>query len=78
MQLVLPEKPAIVVEKGVASEADPDDGEGVPLVQLTLTLTEALLFGTKSLCTTNVPLVSVLVIVHVPTANDAKQVPDEL
>jgi hypothetical protein len=49
---------------GVDSVAVPDAGEGVPLVQLTLTLTEAPLFGTKSLFTMNVPALSVLVMVQ--------------
>jgi hypothetical protein len=31
--------------------AEPADGDGVPLVQETLTLTDAPLFGTKSLFT---------------------------
>jgi len=57
-------KPVTVVVNGTASDAEPDAGEGVPLVQDTLTLTDAPLFGTKSLFTVNVALFSVLVIVH--------------
>ena len=57
-------KPVIVVENGVASEAEPLAGEGVPLVQLTLTGTLAALFGMKSLFTVSVALLSVLVIVQ--------------
>ena len=57
-------KPVTVVVNGAASDADPDAGEGVPLVQDTLTLTDAPLFGTKSLFTVNVALLSVFVIVH--------------
>jgi hypothetical protein len=53
-----------VVTNGVASEAEPLAGEGVPLVQLTLTETLAPLFGTKSLITVNVPAFSVFVIVQ--------------
>jgi hypothetical protein len=49
---------------GVASEAVPLAGEGVPLVQLTLTLTDAPLLGMKSLLTMNVPALSVFVIVQ--------------
>jgi hypothetical protein len=45
-----------VVVKGVASEALPDAGLGVPLVHVMLTLTEAPSFGTKSLLTVNVAL----------------------
>jgi hypothetical protein len=50
--------------KGVDSVALPEDGEGVPLVQLTLTETLAPLLGTKSLFTMNVPAFSVFVIVQ--------------
>jgi hypothetical protein len=52
-------KPVIVVTNGVASDATPEAGEGVPLVQLTLTDTEAASFGTKSLLTVKVALFSV-------------------
>ena len=48
--------PETVVVNGVASDAEPEFGEGVPLVQLTLTLTDAPLFGTKSFDTVNVAL----------------------
>jgi hypothetical protein len=44
----------IVVENGVASVAKPDAGDGVPLVQVTLTPTDATLFGTKFLFTVRV------------------------
>ena len=64
MQVAPTVKPVIVVENGVASEALPLAGEGVPLVQVTLTGTVAPLFGTKSLFTVNVALFSVFVIVH--------------
>jgi hypothetical protein len=58
-------KPVTVVVNGVASEAAPEAGEGVPLVQLTLTLTLPLgLWGTKSLATVSVADRSVLVIVQ--------------
>jgi hypothetical protein len=57
-------KPVIVVENGVASDAGPDAGEGVPVVQVTLTVTLAPLFGTKSLFTVSVALLSVLMIVQ--------------
>jgi hypothetical protein len=57
-------KPVIVVTKGVDSEAEPEAGEGEPLVQVTLTATLAVLFGTKSLLTVSVALFSVLVIVQ--------------
>ena len=57
-------KPVIVEVNGAASDAEPDAGDGVPLVQLRLTLTEAPLFGTKSLFTVNVALFCVFVIVH--------------
>ena len=42
--------------KGVASDMEPLAGEGVPLVQVTLTGTLAPLLGTKSLCTVKVAL----------------------
>jgi hypothetical protein len=58
-------KPVIVVVNGVASDAEPEAGEGVPLVQLTLTLTLAPLLGLKSLFTVSVALFSVFVIVQV-------------
>jgi hypothetical protein len=54
-----------VVENGVASDAEPDAGEGVPLVQVTLTLTLAPLLGLKSLLTVRVALFKVFVIVQV-------------
>jgi hypothetical protein len=57
-------KPVIVVENGVASEALPLAGEGVPLEQVTLTGTVAPSSGTKSLMTVKVALFSVFVIVH--------------
>jgi hypothetical protein len=57
-------KPVTVVTNGVASLAEPEAGVGVPLVQVTLTLTDAPLFGMKSLFTVNVPLRSVLTIVQ--------------
>ena len=53
-----------VALNGVASEAVPDAGEGVPLVQVTLTGTDAPLFGTKSLFTVSVALFRVFVIVQ--------------
>jgi hypothetical protein len=57
--------PVTVVVNGVASEAEPTAGEGVPLVQVTLRFTLAPLLGTKSLFTVNVALFSVFVIVQV-------------
>ena len=68
-------KPLTVVVNGVASEAEPLAGEGVPLVQLTLTLTLAPLFGTKSLFTVNVAVFRVFVIVQVPVVRLAEHVP---
>jgi hypothetical protein len=41
---------------GVASDALPDAGNAVPLAQLTLTETDAPLFGWKSLFTVNMAL----------------------
>jgi hypothetical protein len=57
-------KPVTVVTNGVASDAEPDAGDGVPLVQVTLTLTLAPLFGMKSLLTVKVPLFRAFVIVQ--------------
>jgi hypothetical protein len=54
----------MVVENGVASDAEPDAGEGVPLVQVTLMLTLAASFGTKSLLTVSVAVFSVLTMVQ--------------
>ena len=53
-----------MVVNGVASDAEPEAGEGVPLVHVMLTETEAPLFGTKSLTTVNVALFCVFVIVQ--------------
>jgi hypothetical protein len=64
VQVAPAEKPVIVVLNGVASEAVPLEGEGVPLVQVTFTGTLAPEFGTKSLFTVSVALFSVLVIVQ--------------
>jgi hypothetical protein len=57
-------KPVIVVENGVASDAEPDAGDGVPLVQLMLMGTDAPSFGTKSLFTVSVAVFRVFVIVQ--------------
>jgi hypothetical protein len=78
VQVAPDEKPVTVVTNGVASEAEPLAGEGVPLVQLTLTETLAPLFGTKSLLTVNVPLFWVFVMVQLPALSAALQVPLEL
>lgn len=56
--------PLIVVTNGVLSDAEPEDGDGEPLVQVTLTETDAPLFGTKSLLTVRVAVFRVLVIVQ--------------
>ena len=60
-----------VVTNGVASEAEPDAGDGVPLVQVTLTGTLAALFGTKSLLTVRVVTRAVFVIVQAPDPDGA-------
>ena len=57
-------KPLMVVMNGVDSDAEPEAGEGVPLVQVTLTATLAPLDGWKSLLTVRVAVFSVLVIVQ--------------
>jgi hypothetical protein len=75
VQVAPASKPLIVVEKGVASDAEPLAGDGVPLVQETVTLTLAPSFGTKSLFTVRVAVFSVFVIVHVPALNVAEHVP---
>ena len=65
MQVAPELKPVTVVVNGVASDAVPEAGEGVPLVQVTLTLTLPLgLSGTKSFSTVSVADRSVLVIVQ--------------
>jgi hypothetical protein len=64
---------------GVASDADPDAGEGVPpLVQVTLTETDPPAFGTKSLTTVNVAVLSWFTIVQEPAESAAAQVPVEV
>lgn len=50
----------------------------MPLVQLTLTLTDAPLFGTKSFTTVKVALFCVLVMVQEPVVSVALQVPVEV
>jgi hypothetical protein len=67
-----------VVVNGVASEAEPDAGLGVPLVHVMLTLTDAPLFGTKSLFTVKVAMFCVFTIVQEPTVTLALHVPLEL
>jgi hypothetical protein len=57
-------KPVIVVTNGVDSENVPLAGEGVPLVQLTLTGTLAPSSGMKSLFTVRVAVFRVFVIVQ--------------
>jgi hypothetical protein len=64
-------KAVTVVTNGVDSEAEPAAGDGVPLVQVTLTGTLATLFGTKSLFTVNVVMRAVFVIVQVPEPDGA-------
>lgn len=71
-------KPVTVVTNGVASDAEPAAGEGVPLVQTTVIGTLAPSFGAKSLFTVNVALFRVLVIVQVPADSSAAHVPLEL
>ena len=57
-------KPVIVKVRGAAWLTVPLAGDGVPLVQVTATVTEAELLSEKFLLTTKVPLFSVLVIVQ--------------
>lgn len=64
VQLAPGVNPLTVVVNGVASLAEPDAGEGVPLVQDTLTLTLAPLFGWKSLLTVKTPEFCTLTIVQ--------------
>jgi len=59
-------KPVTVVVNGEASDAGPDAGVSVPLVQVTLTGTLALSFGMKSLLTVNVALFNEFTIVQPP------------
>jgi len=58
--------PVTVAVKGVASEAAPVAGDGVPLVHVTLIGTLAPLLGTKSLCTARLALFRALDIVQPP------------
>jgi hypothetical protein len=73
VQLAPGEKPDTVVVNGVDSLAEPDAGDGVPLVQETLTLTLAPLLGWKSLLTVNTPEFWTLIMVQLwlpPTEMD--------
>jgi hypothetical protein len=63
--------PVTVVTNGVASDVLPEAGEGVPLVQVTVTSTEPALFGTKSLFTVKVPLFRLFTIVQLPLPDGA-------
>jgi hypothetical protein len=63
--------PVTVVTNGVDSLEAPEAGDGVPLVQVTLTATEAALFGTKSLFTVNVPLFRLFTMVQLPLPEGA-------
>lgn len=78
MQVAPTLKPLIVVTNGVDSDADPELGDALPLVQVTLIGTLAPLSGWKSLLTVSVVLRSVFVIVHVPVESGALQVALEL
>ena len=57
-------KPVTVKVRGLVRLTVPLAGDGVPLVQVTETVTEASLLSEKLLLTTKVPLFSVLVIVQ--------------
>ena len=57
-------KPVIVKVRGAAWLTVPLAGDGVPLVQVTDTVTKAALLSEKFLLTTKVPLFRVLVIVQ--------------
>jgi hypothetical protein len=78
VQFGLPVKPVTVNVAGVVSEALAEAGEAVPLAQESDTVTEAALFGTKSLLTSKVALFSVLTIVQDPAESAAAQVPEEV
>ena len=73
-----PLKPVTVKVAGVASEALAEVGETLALAQDRLTVTEAPLFGTKSLLTVNWAELRVLVMVQLPAVRAALQVPLEL
>ena len=75
VQLAPGVNPVTVVVKGVDSEAEPLAGEGVPVVQETLTLTEAALLSEKSLWTVKVAVFRLFVIVHEPADSGAEQLP---
>jgi hypothetical protein len=66
-----------VKDAGVASDALALAGEAVPVAQDRLTVTEAPLFGTKSLTTVNVAVLRVLTTVQEPVLRVAEQVPLE-
>jgi hypothetical protein len=78
VQVGSPEKPVTVNDAGVASEALAEAGVADPLAQESDTVTDPPAFGTKSLLTVKVALVSVFVIVQDPVEKVAAQVPEEL
>ena len=74
----MPSKPLTVKVAGVASEALAEAGETLPLAQDRLTVTNAMLLGTKSFPTLNWAVLRVLVMVQLPALRAALQVPLEL
>jgi hypothetical protein len=73
----LPVKPVTVKTAPADSEADAVAGVSVPLAQTSDTVTEAPLFGWKSLLTVKVAVLRVLMIVQDPESSAAVQVPEE-
>ena len=72
MQVAPTLKPVIVVVNGIVVDAEPDAGVGVPLVQVTLTGTEAVpLSGTKSLCTVKMATFRLFRIAQLPVPEGA-------
>ena len=74
----MPVNPVTVNVAGEPSVTLALAGVAVPLAQARDTVTGAPLLGTKSLLTTKVSVLSVLVIVHTPALSVAMHVPDEL
>jgi hypothetical protein len=78
VQLGAPVKPVTEKVAGVASDALADPGLTEPEVQVSETVTAALMLGTKSLTTVNVAEFRLFVIVQVPTLRVAEQVAVEV
>lgn len=78
MQVGSPLKPVTVNEAGVLSEEEAEAGATPAGPQDRVTVTLAALSGTKSFCTVNPAVFSVLTIVQVPADSNALHVPEDV